>query len=109
MIIKGGENISPREIEEAIVKLPQVAEVSVYAVPDEKFQEEIAATVVPMPGSGVTEDQIRDAAAEHVTKFKIPKYVTFTDALPRNANGKILKRTLRDKFQEASQDVAATT
>ena len=109
MIIKGGENISPREIEEAIVKLPQVAEVSVYAVPDEKFQEEIAATVVAMPGSGVTEGQIRDAAAEHVTKFKIPKYVTFTDALPRNANGKILKRILRDKFQEAAKDVAATT
>lgn len=106
MIIKGGENISPREIEEAIVKLPQVAEVSVYAVPDERFQEEIAATVVPMPGADVSEDDIREAAAAYVTKFKVPKYVTFADVLPRNSNGKILKRTLREQWQEAAQEAA---
>ena len=109
MIIKGGENISPREIEEAIVKMPEVAEVSVYGVPDEKFQEEIAATVVRMPETNVTEDQIREAAASYVTKFKIPKYVTFTDALPRNSNGKILKRTLRDQWQESVEGVSAGT
>lgn len=101
MIIKGGENISPREIEEAIAALPQVAEASVYAVPDERFQEEIAVSVVPMPGTDLTEDQIREAAAAQVTKFKIPKYVMFTKALPRNANGKILKRALRDQWQES--------
>lgn len=109
MIIKGGENISPREIEEAIIKMPEVAEVSVYAVPDEKFQEEIAATVVRMPGTEVTEQQIRSAAASYVTKFKVPKYVTFTDELPRNSNGKILKRTLREQWQEAAEEVTAAT
>ncbi len=109
MIIKGGENISPREIEEAIVRMPEVAEVSVYGVPDEKFQEEIAASVVRMPGTDVTQDQIREAAASYVTKFKVPKYVTFTDALPRNSNGKILKRTLRDQWQEAAESIPAAT
>lgn len=100
MIIKGGENISPREIEEAIAAMPQVAEASVYAVPDERFQEEIAVSVVPMPGTDLTEEQIREAAAAQVTKFKVPKYVFFTPALPRNANGKILKRALRDQWEE---------
>lgn len=100
MIIKGGENISPREIEEAIAILPQVAEASVYGVADERFQEEIAVSVVPMPGTEVTEEMILDAAASQLTKFKIPKYVLFTKALPRNANGKILKRSLRDEWQK---------
>ena len=98
MIIKGGENISPREIEEAIAALPEVAEASVYAVPDERFQEEIAVSVVAMPGTSLTEDQIREAAASQVNKFKVPRYVQFVDALPRNANGKILKRTLRKQW-----------
>ncbi len=109
MIIKGGENISPREIEEAIVRLPGVAEAAVYGVPDDKFQEEIAVTVVPMPGSDVTEDQIREAAAAWVTKFKIPRYVTFTKALPRNANGKVLKRSLREQWVQAASETAATS
>jgi long-chain acyl-CoA synthetase len=100
MIIKGGENISPREIEEAIAILPQVAEASVYGVPDEMFQEEIAVSVVPMPGTDLTEEMIHDAAASQLTKFKIPRYVVFTKALPRNANGKILKRSLRDEWQK---------
>ena len=98
MIIKGGENISPREIEEAIAAMPEVAEASVYAVPDERFQEEIAVSVVAMAGTDLHEDQIREAAASHVNKFKIPRYVQFVDALPRNATGKVLKRTLREQW-----------
>ncbi|MCH2203548.1 MAG: long-chain-fatty-acid--CoA ligase [Fuerstiella sp.] len=102
MIIKGGENISPREIEEAISTMSQVAAAAVYAVPDEKFQEEIAVSVVLLPGAEVTGDQIREVAATRINRFKIPKYVIFTDALPRNANGKILKRTLRDMWVEST-------
>ncbi|MEO2031605.1 MAG: long-chain-fatty-acid--CoA ligase [Planctomycetaceae bacterium] len=105
MIIKGGENISPREIEEAIVAMPQVAEASVYGVPDERFQEEIAVSVVVMPGSELTVEQIREVAAGQLSKFKIPKYVEFTTALPRNANGKILKRSLRKQWLD---NLAAT-
>ena len=103
LIIKGGENISPREIEEAIAAMPQVAEASVYGVPDERFQEEIVVSVVPMPGADLTEDMVCAAAAAQLTKFKIPKEVIFTKALPRNANGKILKRSLRDQWQERAE------
>jgi fatty-acyl-CoA synthase len=69
-------------------------------VADERFQEEIAVSVVPMPGTELNEKMILDAAARELTKFKIPKYVLFTKALPRNANGKILKRSLRDEWQK---------
>ncbi|MCH2211904.1 MAG: long-chain-fatty-acid--CoA ligase [Fuerstiella sp.] len=100
IIIKGGENISPREIEEVISSMPQVAEAAVYAVPDEKFQEEIAVSVVLLPGAELTEDQIRTATATRINRFKIPKYIQFTNTLPRNANGKIVKRTLREMWLE---------
>jgi len=101
LIIKGGENISPREIEEAIIQLPEVLEVSVYAVPDDLFQEEIAASVVLKPGTSITEDNVHAHVAKHVTKFKIPRYVAFVDALPRNSNGKVIKRKLRDEWKNA--------
>ncbi len=98
MIIKGGENISPREIEEVIYQLPEVSEAAVYGVPDDLFQEEIAVSIVPKPGQQPTAEQVRDHAARFVTKFKIPKYVLFHDELPKNSNGKILKRTLRQEW-----------
>lgn len=99
MIIKGGENISPREIEEAIAGLPGIVELAVYGVPDEKFQEQIAASLVIGSGLEYSEEQIREQASTRVTKFKVPKYVDFRDALPKNSNGKILKRTLREQWK----------
>ncbi|MHC4994315.1 MAG: class I adenylate-forming enzyme family protein [Planctomycetota bacterium] len=99
IIIKGAENIAPREIENAIYPLPGVAEVSVYGVPDDTFQEEIAASIVLKSGAKVTADEVRDQAGRVVTKFKIPKYVRFHDALPKNSNGKILKRALREQWE----------
>ncbi len=102
MIIKGGENISPREIELAIAGLPGVVELAVYAVPDEKFQEEIAVSMVVAAGHEYTDQQVRDHALKQITKFKVPKYVDFRDALPKNSNGKILKRTLREEWQAAN-------
>ena len=99
LIIKGGENISPREIEEAICKLDGVVEASVYGVPDEKFQEEIAASVICSPSACVDESCVQQHVAQHVNKFKIPKYVEFPEQLPRNSNGKVLKRTLKDQWQ----------
>lgn len=98
LIIKGAENISPREIENAIYRNPAVAEVTVFGVADETYQEEVAAAVVLKAGQQATAEDIRDQAAAHITKFKLPKYVTFHDELPKNSNGKILKRVLRDQF-----------
>ncbi len=104
MIIKGGENISPRQIEEAIHKHPGVAECAVFGVPDDKFQEEIAVAVVPKPGQTLNDDEIVSAALEHVTKFKKPKYVSFKQELPKNSNGKVLKRTLREEWVAGIED-----
>ena len=101
MIIKGGENISPREIEEAIAGLPEVAEVSVYGVPDERFQEEMAASIVVRQGHRLSEERVLRCVAEHVAKFKLPRYVMFAEALPRNSNGKVLKRTLQEQWTSA--------
>ncbi|MEZ6054012.1 MAG: AMP-binding protein [Planctomycetaceae bacterium] len=107
MIVKGGENISPRQIEEAIHKHPGVAECAVYGVPDEMFQEEIAVAVVPKPGQSLSEEDIISAALEEVTKFKKPKYVSFREALPKNSNGKVLKRTLREEWVASSKSGGA--
>ncbi len=98
LVIKGGENISPREIEEAIYHHPAVAEVAVIGVPDDTYGETVGAAVHLRPGQEATADEIRTQAAELVTKFKVPTYVFFTDDLPKSGNGKILKRELRDRL-----------
>ncbi|MFP6674739.1 MAG: AMP-binding protein [Pirellulaceae bacterium] len=102
MIIKAGENISPREIEEAIYGLAGVSEVSVYGVPDPALQEEIAVSIVMKAGEQVSADDVREFAGGCLSKFKIPKYVMFPDQLPKNSNGKVLKRTLREEWKSAS-------
>lgn len=102
MIIKGGENVSPREIEDVIADLPGVVELAVYGVPDEKFQEQIAVSLVIGRGHQYSEDQIREQALSQLTKFKAPKYVEFREALPKNSNGKILKRALREEWKAAN-------
>lgn len=101
MIIKGGENISPRQIEEAIFRHPAVAECAVFGIPDAQFQEEIAAAVVLKAGQQATEEEIQQLTLQYVTKFKRPKYVLFRDQLPKNSNGKILKRKLREEWMSA--------
>ncbi len=101
MIIKGGENISPREIEEIVFQMPGVAEVAVVGIPDETFQEEIAAFIVSQAGIELTADSVRQFTKGKLNKFKIPKVVTFVEKLPKNANGKVLKRELRQQWTES--------
>lgn len=95
LIIKGGENISPREIEEAIHTHPAVAECAVIGLPSTKYGEEIAAVVVLKPGKSASEEEIQAHVAKYVTKFKIPSAVIFMPFLPKNPVGKILKKDLR--------------
>ncbi len=97
LIIKGGENISPREIEEAIYELPSIAEVAVFGTPDDTFGENICAAVVLRPGRELGLDALREHCAQHVTKFKLPCRLMVMDDLPKSANGKILKRELRER------------
>jgi len=96
MIIRGGYNVYPREVEEVLYEHPDVVEAAVLGVPHEHYGEEVAAYVVRAPGSTVTPQTLIDYAKERVAAYKYPRTITFLDALPKGATGKILKRELRD-------------
>ncbi len=98
MIISGGENIYPAEVENAIFGHPAVAEVAVIGVPDEKWGEAVKAIVALKPGAEGDPASIIAWARERIAAFKTPKSVDFIDALPRNASGKILRRQLREPY-----------
>lgn len=98
MIISGGENIYPREIEEVIVQHPAVREVAVIGVPDQKWGEAIKAVVSLNPGQSLTEDDLISFCKDNIASYKKPKSVDFVDELPKNNYGKILKRELRAKY-----------
>jgi long-chain acyl-CoA synthetase len=100
MIISGGENVYPAEIENALMGHAGIADVAVIGVPDERWGEVGKALVIPVADSGVTADEIMAHARERLAGFKCPKTVDFVEAIPRNASGKILKRELRDPFWE---------
>lgn len=100
MIIRGGENIYPREIEEFLYTLPKILDVQVVGVPDEKYGEEAAAFIILRPGETATEEEIRDYCHNKISKHKIPKYILFIDSYPMTASGKIQKYKLREQFTE---------
>ncbi|MEW4466406.1 long-chain-fatty-acid--CoA ligase [Parasphingorhabdus sp. JC815] len=101
MIITGGENVYPAEVENAIFGHPQVNEVAVIGVPDEKWGEAVKVVVSPKPGEGdVDKESIISWARERIAGFKVPKSVDVISELPRNASGKILRRELRDPYWE---------
>lgn len=95
LIIKGGENISPREIEEALYLHPAVAEAAVVGIPDPVYGEEICAVLQLRSGLEISEEEVRLHVGQFVTKFKIPGRVIFQPLLPKNLNGKILKYQIR--------------
>ncbi|MBA7504903.1 Long-chain-fatty-acid--CoA ligase [subsurface metagenome] len=95
MIIKAGENIFPREIEEVIYQNPKVSEAAVVGVADQKYGEELKAFIVLKPGEKATEQEIIDFCGGKLTSFKTPKYAQFLDSLPKNPVGKILYKDLR--------------
>jgi long-chain acyl-CoA synthetase len=94
LIIRGGYNVYPREIEEVLYEHPAVAEAAVVGVHHDLHGEEVAAVVVLQDGSQTTADQIRDFVRDRVAAYKYPRIVTFTDQLPKGATGKILKREI---------------
>jgi long-chain acyl-CoA synthetase len=103
MIISGGENIYPAEVESAVYGHPHVAEVAVIGVPDEKWGEAVKAVVAPKPGVTPDADNIIAFARTRIAHFKAPKSVDFVAALPRNASGKILRRELRAPYWEGRE------
>ncbi|MBQ5816631.1 MAG: AMP-binding protein [Oscillospiraceae bacterium] len=100
MIIRGGENIYPKEIEEFIYTCPKVSDVQVIGVPDKQYGEEIMACVILKEGESMTEDEMRAFVGASMARHKVPRYVDFVDAFPMNAAGKILKYKMRENAVE---------
>jgi fatty-acyl-CoA synthase len=97
MIIRGGENISPREIEEFLHGHPKIADVYVVGLPDEKLGERVLAWVRLQPGSEASEDEIRDFCRGKIAHFKIPDYIRFVDGFPMTVTGKVQKFIIRQQ------------
>ena len=100
MIIRGGENIYPKEIEEFIYTHDKVQDVQVIGVPDKKYGEEAMACIILKKGQTMTEEEMRTYIQDHVARHKVPKYIEFTDAFPMNAAGKVLKYKMREAAVE---------
>ena len=100
MVIRGGENIYPREIEEFLYTHPKVEEVEVIGVPDAKFGEEICAWIKLRPGETLTAEEIKAFCKDRIAHFKIPRYIKFVDEFPMTVTGKVQKYVMREKMTE---------
>jgi len=96
MVISGGENVFPRELEDALIDHPDVSDVVVTGIPDQKFGQVLAAYVVLKPGATLSEDDLKAYAKSHVARYAVPGRTMFLDELPRNPTGKVMKRDLPD-------------
>ncbi|MFB8274693.1 acyl-CoA synthetase [Nocardia colli] len=96
MIVSGGENVFPNEVEELLAAHPAVEEVSAFGVPDERYGQRLRAVIVVREGHSLVEDEVREHVKAHLARFKVPRDVLFIDELPRNPTGKVLKRVLRE-------------
>jgi fatty-acyl-CoA synthase len=94
MIVSGGENVFPREVEDLLADHVQVREVAVVGVPDEEFGQRLRAFVVVHEGQAASEQELKEYVKANLARFKVPREVVFLDELPRNATGKVLKREL---------------
>ena len=100
MIIRGGENVYPREVEEFLYRHPDVADVQVVGVPDARYGEEIMAWVKLREGASVTEDELREHCRGKIAHFKVPRYIALTEEFPMTVTGKVQKYVLRDRAIE---------
>ncbi len=96
MVIRGGENIYPREVEEFLFSHPAVADAQVFGVPDERYGEELCAWIRLKPGVTTTEEDVRAFCRDKITHFKIPRYVRFVDEYPMTVTGKVQKFVMRE-------------
>jgi fatty-acyl-CoA synthase len=109
MVIRGGENLYPREIEEFLYRHPAIQDVQVVGVPDPKYGEELCAWVIAKPGQTLTEDAVRDFCKGQIAHQKIPRYIRFVDAFPMTVTGKIQKFKIRETMRhELGLDEAKT-
>ena len=106
LIISGGFNVYPKEVEEAIDDLPGVVESAVFGLPHPDFGEGVAAAIVTEPGATLSAGEVTAALSERLARFKQPRHVVFLQALPRNAMGKVQKATLRAEHARAFEETA---
>jgi fatty-acyl-CoA synthase len=109
MIIRGGENVYPKEIEEFLYTMPGIKDVQVAGITSVKYGEEVGAFVILKEGAAVTEEEIKDFCRGKISRFKIPKYIFFLDAYPMTASGKIQKYKLRDLGNEKVKELGMAT
>jgi long-chain acyl-CoA synthetase len=98
MIVSGGENVYPIEVEEVLARHPAVADVTVIGVPDERWGEAVRALVIRRDGASVTAEELITFARSELAGYKIPRAIDFVDDLPRTPTGKVLKRELRERY-----------
>jgi len=104
MIIRGGENIYPREIEEFLYTLPEVKDVQVVAAPDKKYGELPAAFIILQDGANLSEDDVKEACYQQMARYKAPRYIVFVDEFPLTTSGKIMKYKMRETITEMLAD-----
>jgi long-chain acyl-CoA synthetase len=102
MVISGGVNIYPAEIENVLVNCPGVRDCAVFGVPDDEFGEALVAAIEAEPSTKLAPAEIAGFLERYLARFKIPKRFVFDDALPREASGKILKRKLRERYLQST-------
>ncbi|HJS96224.1 MAG TPA: AMP-binding protein [Solirubrobacteraceae bacterium] len=100
MVIRGGENVYPREIEEFLYTHPLIADVQVIGVPDERYGEELMAWIIPRPGASITGDEVREFCKGQIAHYKIPRYLKFVDSFPMTVTGKVQKFKMRELATE---------
>ena len=100
MVIRGGENIYPREIEEFLYAHPKVLDVQVVGIPDQRFGEELCAWIILREGERLSEDEVREYCKGQIAHYKIPRYIRFVDSFPMTVTGKIQKFLIRQKMKE---------
>ena len=98
MVISGGVNIYPAEIENALIAMQGVRDCAVFGIPDDEFGERLCACIEPEPSAALSPAAVQDFLRARLANFKVPKHVEFMDTLPREASGKIFKRKLRDPY-----------
>jgi fatty-acyl-CoA synthase len=104
MIVSGGENVFPKEVEDVLAEHDAVAEAAAVGVDDEKFGQRLAAFVVLESGQDVDEQALKDHVKSNLARYKVPREVKFVDELPRNTTGKVLKRELLEQLESADDE-----
>ena len=98
LVIRGGENVYPREVEEFLYGHPKIEEVQIFGVPDERFGEELCAWIKPRAGETMSEDDVRAFCRDQIAHYKIPRYVRFVEEFPMTVTGKMQKFLMRERM-----------